>query len=393
VELSHYDVLGVPRDADHATLRAAYRRRARQTHPDAGGDEAEFAAVALAWWTLSSPERRARYDAGDVGEDDAWGEDLGWDDEVPAPPPPRRPVPTPTPTPPPDDAGADPAADPAADAGAEDPVAEPGPGPDAYPDAAEQDDGPVDAFTSEPRVLPPATPSGPPVPGRIRDAWFDLTRRRTWTRRRLTVLAVVVALLLAAAPFVVHGAITGDLTGTIPWALAAYAVVLGAGLLVRSGTREDVRVAPYLTAVFLWGPVLLFAAIGTFYLTGGITVARLAVIVLPLAAGVALARDADRRLLVRRAQSELRRRREVQRGLASRWNRLLALRAEHGAAHVEPGQQSGRAVWQLVDDRTGEVLTRTPAGAPLAWARELRALGVPVAPVPRHPGRARAAAA
>jgi hypothetical protein len=390
VDLSHYEVLRVPRDADHATLRAAYRRRARQTHPDAGGDEAEFAAVALAWWTLSSPERRARYDAGDVGEDDAWGEDLGWNDEVPAPPPLRRPEPTPTPTPPPPDApGADPAADPAAEAPAAETAPGPGPGPDAAP---EEDDGPVDAFTSEPRVLPPAAPSGAPVPDRIRDLWFDVTRRRTWTRRRLTVLAVVVALLLAAAPFVVHGAVTGDLTGAIPWELAAYAVVLGAGLLVRSGTREDVRVAPYLTAVFLWGPVLVFAGIGTYYLTSGTTVARFAVIALPLAAGVALARDADRRLRLRRAQSELQRRREVQRSLASRWNRLLALRAEHGSAHVEPGQQSGRAVWQLVDDGTGEVLTRTPAGAPVAWARELRALGVPVAPVPRHPGRARAAA-
>lgn len=41
---------------------------------------------------------------------------------------------------------------------------------------------------------------------------------------------------------------------------------------------------------------------------------------------------------------------------------------------------------------TREVLTWAPAGAPVAWARELRALGVPVAPVPRHPARATAAA-
>lgn len=386
MELSHYEVLGVPRDADHATIRAAYRRRARETHPDAGGDEVEFAAVSVAWWTLSSPERRARYDAGDVREDDGWGEDLGWDEPVPAPRPPE-------PAPAASDAPAEPAPeDPAPeDSAAGDASGERPPGSTADPGIVDPDDGPVDAFTSEPRVLPPVAPSGA-LPDRLRDVWFDVTRRRTWTRRRLTVLGVVVGLLLVAAPFVVHGAVTGDLTSTIPMGLAAYALVFGASLMVRGGTRDDVRAAPYITAVFLWAPVLGFAGIGTYYLTTGVTVARLAVILLPLAASVALARDADRRLRLGRERAHVQRGREVQRRLASRWNRLLALRAEHGAAHVVPGEQHGRAVWELVAEGTREVLTWAPAGAPVAWARELRALGVPVAPVPRHPVRATAAA-
>jgi hypothetical protein len=34
---AHYDVLGVPSDADEATIRKAYRRVAKKAHPDAGG--------------------------------------------------------------------------------------------------------------------------------------------------------------------------------------------------------------------------------------------------------------------------------------------------------------------------------------------------------------------
>jgi hypothetical protein len=64
-------VLGVGRDADAAALKAAFRRRARATHPDtgeAGGDPAAFAAVRAAWAVLSDPDRRARFEAtGEVG--------------------------------------------------------------------------------------------------------------------------------------------------------------------------------------------------------------------------------------------------------------------------------------------------------------------------------------
>jgi DnaJ domain len=58
----------VARDADAATIRAAYRRRARQHHPDhvhwtgAGADE--MATINEAYRVLGDPSRRAVYDRG-----------------------------------------------------------------------------------------------------------------------------------------------------------------------------------------------------------------------------------------------------------------------------------------------------------------------------------------
>lgn len=59
---SPYEVLGVDRTASDDELRRAYRRRARQTHPDLGGSAAQFNAVQLAWERLGTPESRAAYD-------------------------------------------------------------------------------------------------------------------------------------------------------------------------------------------------------------------------------------------------------------------------------------------------------------------------------------------
>ena len=62
----HYEVLGVDRDADAAEVKSAYRRLARQHHPDANdGDSAaelEFKAVAASYKVLSDPEARQSYD-------------------------------------------------------------------------------------------------------------------------------------------------------------------------------------------------------------------------------------------------------------------------------------------------------------------------------------------
>lgn len=57
-----YSVLGVEHDADQRSLRAAYRRRARQAHPDQGGSAEEFHRVQEAWEALGTPEARAAYD-------------------------------------------------------------------------------------------------------------------------------------------------------------------------------------------------------------------------------------------------------------------------------------------------------------------------------------------
>uniref|UniRef100_A0A7S4ST05 J domain-containing protein n=1 Tax=Alexandrium monilatum TaxID=311494 RepID=A0A7S4ST05_9DINO len=59
----HYAALGLPRSADDAAVRAAYRRQALLAHPDKGGAEEAFHAVYAAFKTLSNSRERAAYDA------------------------------------------------------------------------------------------------------------------------------------------------------------------------------------------------------------------------------------------------------------------------------------------------------------------------------------------
>ncbi|MGP5226609.1 J domain-containing protein [Arthrobacter rhombi] len=59
---THYEVLGINRDASLAEVKTAYRRAARTTHPDQGGDAASFRVVSLAYQTLRDPVARAAYD-------------------------------------------------------------------------------------------------------------------------------------------------------------------------------------------------------------------------------------------------------------------------------------------------------------------------------------------
>ena len=61
----YYAALGVPRDADAETIKKAYRKLAREHHPDvsaAPGAEGRFKEIAEAWQTLKDPEKRAAYD-------------------------------------------------------------------------------------------------------------------------------------------------------------------------------------------------------------------------------------------------------------------------------------------------------------------------------------------
>ena len=60
-----YQILGVSRDADADTLKRAYRKLARQYHPDVNkepGAEEKFKEIGKAYEALADPETRARYD-------------------------------------------------------------------------------------------------------------------------------------------------------------------------------------------------------------------------------------------------------------------------------------------------------------------------------------------
>jgi curved DNA-binding protein CbpA len=59
---SHYDVLGITVRATPEEVRAAYRRAARDHHPDAGGDAGRMSDLNAAWHVLGDPHRRAAYD-------------------------------------------------------------------------------------------------------------------------------------------------------------------------------------------------------------------------------------------------------------------------------------------------------------------------------------------
>jgi hypothetical protein len=84
-----YEVLGVPASADDETLRRAYRRAARESHPDLGGDAQRFRRVQLAWERIGTPAARRAYDSGTTSHGSArsgsaaWRPEPGRDDYAP----------------------------------------------------------------------------------------------------------------------------------------------------------------------------------------------------------------------------------------------------------------------------------------------------------------------
>src|SRR5215213_494783 len=80
----YYGVLGVGRDASEADLKKAFRKLARQYHPDVAKDkktaEARFKEINEAYEVLGDPQKRRKYD--ELG--------ANWDQQASGPPPGAR---------------------------------------------------------------------------------------------------------------------------------------------------------------------------------------------------------------------------------------------------------------------------------------------------------------
>lgn len=61
--INHYQTLGIPLTSTPEQIRSAYRRLAKQFHPDvAGGDTARFQKIVEAYDALNDPIARSRHD-------------------------------------------------------------------------------------------------------------------------------------------------------------------------------------------------------------------------------------------------------------------------------------------------------------------------------------------
>ena len=61
----YYEVLGIPKGASNDEVKAAFRKLARQYHPDVNKDEGaeeKFKEINEAYGVLSDADKRARYD-------------------------------------------------------------------------------------------------------------------------------------------------------------------------------------------------------------------------------------------------------------------------------------------------------------------------------------------
>jgi len=59
----YYEILGLNKDCSHDEIKTAFKKLAREHHPDKGGDKEKFQEIQKAYETLSDPEQRSEYDS------------------------------------------------------------------------------------------------------------------------------------------------------------------------------------------------------------------------------------------------------------------------------------------------------------------------------------------
>jgi curved DNA-binding protein CbpA len=68
-----YSILGVPRGASEKDIKSAYRKLAKELHPDRNSDNPKaterFSEVTRAYDLLSDKDKRARFDRGEIDID------------------------------------------------------------------------------------------------------------------------------------------------------------------------------------------------------------------------------------------------------------------------------------------------------------------------------------
>jgi DnaJ-class molecular chaperone len=69
----YYNILGVDKNATEDEIKRAYRRLARESHPDKGGDKEKFQTIQEAYEVLSNSERRKEYDSPNVHHNFSFG--------------------------------------------------------------------------------------------------------------------------------------------------------------------------------------------------------------------------------------------------------------------------------------------------------------------------------
>ena len=58
----YYEVLGLKKEASESDIKKAYRKLAKQHHPDVNGDEEKFKKVSEAYEVLGDPQKKQQYD-------------------------------------------------------------------------------------------------------------------------------------------------------------------------------------------------------------------------------------------------------------------------------------------------------------------------------------------